>query len=37
MKFNLMELFVSILIVIIIIIIIIIIITILRGCRIYCP
>ena len=38
MKFNLMELFVSILIVIIIIIIIIIIvITILRGYRIYCP
>ena len=36
MKFNLMELFVSILIVIIIIIIIIII-TILRGYRIYCP
>ena len=35
MKFNLMELFVSILIVIIIIIIIII--TILRGYRIYCP
>ena len=34
MKFNLMELFVSILIVIIIIIIII---TILRGYRIYCP
>ena len=33
MKFNLMELFVSILIVIIIIIII----TILRGYRIYCP
>ena len=37
MKFDLMELFVSILIVIIIIIIIIIIITILRGYRIYCP
>ena len=37
MKFNLMELFVSILIVIIIIIIIIIVITILRGYRIYCP
>ena len=37
MKFNLMELFVSILIVIIIIIIIIIIITILRGYIIYCP
>ena len=36
MKFNLMELFVSILIVIIIIIIIIVI-TILRGYRIYCP